>query len=83
MQTIEKTQSANVGLHRCNPIPIIGLLTWLVPLFWIAQEYIGTKVTNDEYELFTYFPTSKCVVTFVTLPQANIIVTRDVSDLKM
>ena len=59
-----------------------------IPLFSFAKEYIRTKVTRhtiDEYELFTHdVHTSKCVVTFfsVTLLQANIIVTRHVSDLK-
>ena len=61
-----------------------------IPLFWFAKEYIKTKVTrhtnDDEYELFTHVHTSKCVVILlfpVTPPQANIIVTRQVSDLKM
>ena len=59
-----------------------------IPLFSFAEEYIRTKVTrhtSDEYELFTHVHTSKCVLLLfsITLPQANIIVTTHVSDLKM
>ena len=41
-----------------------------IPLLSFAEEYNRTKVTrhtNEEYELFTYAHTSKCVVTLFPL----------------
>ena len=46
------TKSANVCLQRCHPIPTLDYSHGWIPLFWFAEGYIRTNVTNhtiDEY----------------------------------
>ena len=77
----------NIGQGLFTPSPPNSHL-WII--YMVGYRCSGlrwTKATwhmNDEYELFTRVNVNSWLLLFsVTLPQANIIVTRNVSDLKM
>ena len=73
--------------------PTLDYSNGWIPLFWFAEEYIMTKVTrrmNGVYDLFMstiyscpHFNMRSYFFLHNALPQANIIVTWHVSDLKM
>ena len=82
------TNLANNVHCATTQFPTLDYSYGWIPLFWFAEEYIRRKITRHahaEYQLFIRVYTSKCVVLLfsVTLPQANIVATRQVSGLKM